>query len=337
MHALVFGGGSMGARHTRNLLEMSQIDNVSLCDIDPDVTDKIEDEFGIQTTVDVEQAFDIDPDFVIISTPPASHIPLANKSLDNSCHVFIEKPLSDSTEGVREFQQRAEQSELVAMVACNMRFHPPVKLVHQWLTQGRIGGLEYFRLRYGNRLTNWRSGDYQNHYSAQADKGGGIILDAIHEIDLALEWLTDPKTVQCAAGKCSNLKIDVEDVAEILFEGSKQICAVQLDYLRPRRARTYEFIGSDGLIEWTARGKDPEQSTVELQASDGEQLSKSFELTLNEMYVNEMEHFLDCVQTGTTPEMDPSMAIGALDAALEAREAAKSGMRREFDAGPYAP
>jgi predicted dehydrogenase len=169
-----------------------------------------------------------------------------------------------------------------------------------------------------------------------SEKGGGIILDAIHEIDLALEWLSHPRSVQCASGTYGDLNIEVEDTAEILLEGTNQLGSVHLDSLRPERSRTYELIGTEGLIRWMARGKSPEKSTVEMyQTSSDAWEKKKYELTLNDMYTREIDHFLDCVESGEDPVVGAAKGSDALQTAHVAKEAAHTGQRKQVQVECY--
>jgi predicted dehydrogenase len=338
MKALVVGCGSIGTRHIENLLDHDHVSDVFGLDITTAAAQNAAEEYDIWTTTNPDAAWDRSPDMVFVCTPPHTHIQLAETSLANDTHVFIEKPLADSLDSVPGFLEQAEDSDQVCMVGCNMRFHPPVVKIREWLSTDAIGRLEYIQLQYGNHLSNWRSGDLSDQYTAQADKGGGIILDGIHEIDLLLEWLSEPNTVQSAAGTYSDLPVDVEDTAELLIEGSNQLGSVHLDFIRPERARTYELIGADGLIRWEARGKNPEKSEVGLYQMDTEMWTRnSYESNLNEMYVSELEHFIDCIQTGSSPAVGVTKGRDALASAVAARQAARSGNRQHLNADSYKP
>lgn len=305
MDALVIGCGSIGRRHIGNLVHVDRISNVFGHDLDGMATQKVNDEHNIWTTTELQEAWEQSPDIVLVCTPPDTHIQLAERALDHDADVFIEKPLSDSLEVLPAFIQQVESSDSTVMIGCNMRFHPPVVKMREWVSAGEIGRLEYAQLQYGNHLSNWRSENPSDQYTAQAEKGGGIILDSIHEIDLLLEWLSDPETVQCAAGTYSDLAVNVEDTAEVLVEGPKQLGSVHLDFIRPERARTYELIGTNGIIQWQARGKNPEQSEVELYRMNTERRrQESYELTANEMYISEIEHFIECIRTDSAPVVD---------------------------------
>ena len=98
----------------------------------------------------------------------------------------------------------------------NRRHHPaePVARVHGAASLvAQVSPATSRRLRAGGRRV-----DYRATYSAQRALGGGVLLDAIHEIDYVL-WLLGP--ARRAAGmtaQASALELDVEDVAHVLVE-----------------------------------------------------------------------------------------------------------------------
>ncbi len=332
MRLLLIGCGSIGVRHIRNLQSFSNVDNVEIIayDVDPERANQVATEFGLETTVNLEQAFEKKPVAVLICTPTHLHLDLAKRALAAGVHIFIEKPLSHSLLGVPEFVKQAQVSNRIVLVGCNMRFHPPVQQIQTWLDRDLIGRLQFVRLRYGHYLPNWRPTDYRQSYSANENQGGGIILDAVHELDLAYHWVGDVETVYCLADKLSDLEIDVEDTAEILLRSTQRAVAqIHIDYLRPERARTYELIGSKGMIRWMARGKNPERSTVSCYRMESDSWENyDLEADLNAMYINEMRHFLACLAGNEQPLMDAQRGLEILALALRAKLSAKE--RREL-------
>lgn len=321
---LVVGCGSIGTRHVGNLLDLGV--DVRACDVDPERTAPLADEHGIETTTDYEVGLEAGPDCVLVCTPPSTHVEIASAALDAGAATFVEKPLAPTSGAAEALAERATESDRVVYVACNMRFHPPVERIDDRLAAGRIGEVQFLRLRYGNDVRNWRPGDYRDYYSASSDQGGGVVLDAIHEIDVADHWLGGTERVCCEAGRFGDLDIETEDVAEILLRNDERLAEVHLDYLRPVRARTYEVVGSDGMVRWHATGKDPEVSRVALHDADGALVeSREYELTLNEMYVAELEDFLACVAGRETPPVDAARGARLVRLAELAKRATRGG------------
>ena len=323
MRLLVVGCGSIGTRHIRNLQSFPDVE-VLAHDIEAERATQVSAELGVWTTTDLDRAFDQKPDAVLICAPTHVHLDLAQRALDADAHIFVEKPLSHSLDGVAEFVERARALGRIVLVGCNLRFHPPIKQIQAWLDAGSIGRLQFARLRYGHYLPNWRPTDYRQSYSAQAQQGGGIILDAVHELDLAQAWLGEVESVYCLAARLSDLEIEVEDTAEILLRSPKRAAVeIHIDYLRPERARTYELLGSAGMIRWMARGKRPERSVVSCYRMEADSWeTHEIESDLNEMYVGEMRHFLACLSGEEQPVMDAQRGQEILVLALAAKQSA---------------
>ncbi len=321
LRILVVGCGSIGERHLSNLLDTTSVE-VLACDVDQKTVERISEEYEVEATTDLEQALRKEPDCVFVCTPPSSHLEIAHEALEIGSDVFIEKPLSDTLDETERIVKKQQETDQLVFVACNMRFHPPVVKIQEYLDAGRIGDLQFVRLRYGNDLRNWRSTDYQESYSGDSKEGGGIILDGVHELDIALQWMDKIDDVSATVGRVSNLEIDVEDVTEIILNSESMMTEVHLDYIRPERARTYELIGSDGMIRWMGRGKNPEESTVELHSrADGLTEETEYTCTLNEQYIEEIEHVLACLRGEETPEMDARRGKEVLELAYAAKQA----------------
>jgi predicted dehydrogenase len=213
-----------------------------------------------------------------------------------------------------------------------MRFHPPVQHIDNLLSEGEIGEIQFIRLRFGNALQNWRPGDYREYYSASSEKGGGVILDAIHEVDIANHWLDRTESVFCVSKKLSDLDINTEDTAELLFEGEDTLAEIHMDYLRPVRSKTYEVIGSEGIVRWHAEGKNPETSRLTVHDSSGTlQEEQTYESTLNEMYVDELRHFLSCMNGEAVPPVDAADGTRLVELVELAKSASETGHIEQTD------
>jgi len=64
------------------------------------------------------------PDAVSISTYPDTHENFAIKSLENGCHVFIEKPLADTIEGALRVAETAIKTGKKLVIGYILRHHP---------------------------------------------------------------------------------------------------------------------------------------------------------------------------------------------------------------------
>ena len=320
----VMGCGSIGRRHIGNLLELGVKDVIAF-DIREDRRAQVEEQFGIPTVPTVDQGWELGPQVALIATPTSLHLPLALEAAGHGCHLFIEKPLGDRMEGVDELISAALPQELTALVGCNMRFHHGPATIKGLLDQGAIGRIIAVLLDAGQYLPDWHPGeDYRGWYSASASLGGGVVLDGIHEIDYARWLFGEVSEVYCQGGKLSSLEIDTEDSINILM---KQVAgfsvAIHMDYVQRTYSRTCKVIGEEGTILW-----DLSQSSVRLYSAkeNGWQtFSEPQGYSINQMYLDEMEHFLRCVRGEEEPCLGLREAGKVLEIALAIKDSMHNG------------
>lgn len=188
MKLLVVGCGSMGERHIRNLKSFSKGEIIA-CDTNRTRLSQIREKYNIKTTLNFKKAIDENhPDAAIICVPPYLHIPFALYASKQNIHCFIEKPLSHSLKGIDKLINLADKKKLIIYIGYNWRFHPGFKLVKKILEEDKIGHTLSATAEFGQYLPDWRPWqDYRQTYTAKKDMGGGILLDASHEIDY-LRW-----------------------------------------------------------------------------------------------------------------------------------------------------
>src|SRR3989344_2188206 len=142
---LVCGLGSIGKRHLENLEQLGvPCENILIFR-----TGKGAKSFGDEVLAahknrhpvfsDIDEALKAKPIATVISSPTAFHVPFALKAAKASSHIFIEKPFSDSLEGIDELINEVGKRQLQAVIAYNFRFHPLLLQVKKWIASGAIG------------------------------------------------------------------------------------------------------------------------------------------------------------------------------------------------------
>jgi len=324
MKILVVGCGSIGERHLSNLLSLGHHD-VAVCDANETRLKDIQTRYTIPAYLHLTEALETNPNLSLICTPNHLHLPIAMQVAKTGSHLFIEKPLASRLDGIAELVELVEQQQLVCMVGCNMRFHAAIARMHELISNSAIGRILSIRAHYGHYLPNWRPNqDYRSAYSSQAAQGGGIILDAIHEIDYARWFGGEVFELFCYAQKISDLEIEVEDTADILiqFVNGGQ-AAIHIDYLDQVKRRSCEIVGTKGTLVWRSVRKQPEEAILEYHQNNQEQWIEYFEVDPNEAYLAELQHLLTCVSAGAKPLLDIRDAWTDLVIALAAHESAR--------------
>ena len=229
----VLGCGSIGQTHIRNLKSLDV--DVIACDRNKSQLKKVEKTFKVDVTTNYDKILnDENVKAVLICTPTNYHIAPAVKALKKNKHVFIEKPLSNNIKGISELKKIAKSKGKIVYVGFNMRFNPGINKLKDLMK--KIGKIYSAKLYFGSylperKLAKDKKYDYRMDYAGIKRLGGGVIFDLTHEIDYALYLLGYPSEIFCYADKISNLKIDVEDTAEILLKYKDKIANIHLDFL----------------------------------------------------------------------------------------------------------
>jgi len=322
MLILVVGCGSIGERHIRNLQSLFA-GEILVHDTDIKRLAFIKEKYQVRTYANLDDALKRHVDAFIIAVPPALHIPFALKGVEHGAHLFIEKPISHKLEGVDTLLEQAKTKGLVVFVGYNFRFHPGLRLVKELLDDGKIGKVLSARMEAGQYLPDWHPWqDYREMYTVRKEIGGGIILDSSHELDYTRWLLGEVREVCCFAGKLSSLEVETEDTAEIILKfESGAIAGVHLDFVQRGYSRSCKLIGEEGTIIWDYPGK--KVSIFTAKTSHWEEIK--VETEPNDMYLEEMRHFINCINGEERPEADGATAKRVLEIALAAKESAQHG------------
>ena len=217
MKTIVIGYGSIGSRHVRILSELGcQVSVVSKREVDFNLSYN-----SLKSALENET-----PQYIVIANKTSEHYKtlLELIELDFTGVVLIEKPLFSEIKGIpkNNFEQ--------VFVAYNMRFHPLLQKLNDFLTTEKIISVQAY---VGQYLPKWRpQQDYRLNYSAKKEEGGGVLRDLSHELDY-LNWICGGwKSVTATGGHYSHLEIDSEDVFAIMIKTQNcPIVTVQMNYL----------------------------------------------------------------------------------------------------------
>jgi predicted dehydrogenase len=299
MRFLIAGFGSIGRRHFRNLLALGEREIVFLRSKQSTLPDDEIAEFPLET--DLQTALAHKPDAVIVSNPTALHLDIAIPAAESGCHLFLEKPLSHTMEGLGTLQIALQKGGGRAFVGFQFRFHPALQQIATWLSEGAIGRPLSARAHWGEYLPNWHPWeDYRLGYSARPELGGGVVLTLCHPLDYLLWLLGDVEALWAFLGYRSDLNIPVEDTAEIGLQfANGTVGSVHLNYTQRPPTHRLEIVGTTGTIRW-----DYDDGCAELYRADEEQwetFSPPSGFVRNDMFLAEMRHFLAVIRGEAAP------------------------------------
>lgn len=251
--SLVIGFGSIGQRHTALLTELK---------IDVTVVSRRAVDFP-QVYRDLSDAvIDHQPDLIVVANETSLHMPTLQilSELEYKGIVLCEKPLA-----MTHFEgKKIAQSHLQTFTAYNLRFHPLIQKLKADLEND--GPVLHFSAYVGQFLPDWRSlRDYRDTYSAKRAMGGGVLRDLSHEIDLCVFLMGHPIETMGMAAKVSQLEIDTEDVAQMIWRlPHGGLGSISMNYL-DRKARRFIIVNTPGNTYFIdlVEGKYTRNSVVE--------------------------------------------------------------------------
>ena len=269
---------------------------------------------------------------MLICTHANQHVDMATKALKAGAHVFIEKPLSNSADGVKKLMNAAKKSRRIVQVGYNLRFHPGILKMKELVEAGTLGEILSMHTEFGLYLAYWWPGrDYRKSYMRKKSSGGGLVSDCSHDIDLIRWFMGDVASVTSIAAKTSLLETDVEDVANIMIKTKRgKMGTIRLDCLQPEYTRTFKLIGEKGMLYWVCnRGKRMDTSNGRLWLSlKGSRFHRmSIPGKVGRMYRAEIESFVDAIDAGRAPVVSLNDGWRALRAELAAVRSSRDGRR----------
>ena len=293
MKVLIAGLGSIGRRHLHNLISTGCRDIIVYRTHFGTLTE--EDFPGVQIETDLARALNQHPDAVIIANPTARHLDIALPAASAGCSLLIEKPVSNRAEGIAQLTSIITEKNLKTLIGFQFRFHPGILKLHEWIRDGAIGRPLSARCEWGEYLPNWHPWeDYRRSYSARKDLGGGVVFTLSHPLDYLHWMLGDVEEINAVTGNLGDLKIEVEDFADIRLRFCNGVYAnVHLDYFRQPTEHRLEIVGTEGVIEWRNATGAARLFRTKTENWETSLLPEGF--TRNYLFLDEINHFIKVI------------------------------------------
>ena len=327
----MLGVGSLGQHHARiysDLEKAGQVRFAGIYDANTDTVNKIAAKLGVKIFRSIAEAAE-NSDAVNIATPTTTHFEIAKPLLAQSKHVFVEKPMTDSSEQAAELVQLAQQNNCLLQVGHVERFNPVFKYLEIAAPEPRF--IECDRL---------------SPYPARSTDIGVVLDLMIHDLDIVLAFVKSPVTsvdgvgipvlsksedianvrLRFANGCVANLtasRISLERMRKIrVFSGPTNPCYISLDYRLQegyitRVARDGEQESSKlkkALAFGLGFGKD---SAIVSEFAGKKIVREPVPIAKEEPLKLELQSFVACVREKQTPVVSGESAKRALDLAFE--------------------
>lgn len=308
----VIGYGYWGPNLVRNFAETPGITVACVADLDPKKLEIVQKRYpGVKTTTRFEDLLESkEIDAIAIATPVNSHFELGMAALKAGKHVWLEKPMTETSEQARKLVDEAEKRKLVLIVDHTFIYTGAVRRIGDMIKSGELGQILYYD------STRINLGLFQ--------RDANVISDlAVHDFSI-LYYLLGEQPVAVSAVGTNHFPGTPENLAYVtLFYESGITAHINVNWLAPVKLRqiliggskkmiTYDDLEPSEKIKVYDKGisfTDDPQQIYEMRVGyrTGDMWAPRLDST--EALRVEGEHFVDCIENGKTPLTGGSLGL----------------------------
>jgi len=293
MSIAVIGAGNFGKNHVRTLNSLGVLSAV--VELNLALREGIEKDYPKTRVLDSIEPLLADKDIkaVTIATPAHTHHSIAVKFLEAGKDVFVEKPMAMSLAEAEDLQRIAEANSRILMVGHLLMYQPAVNFIRDFLGEGRLGRV------YTLHQERAKLGKARSVENALWSLG-------VHDVAVLLYLVGEKPSAVSAFGHCG-LQSRIEDDIYLHLTFPNGIKAsLHNSWLWPEDSRMLRIIGELGMIVY----HEKENKVILLKKTVDAALNHSdagsevlFEGSAEPLKL-ELQHFLDCIRTRSTPTSD---------------------------------
>ena len=308
----VIGVGHLGNFHLKHLSKIPHISISGIYDSDKSRLEEISNIYNVKPFLSLEKLLTIS-DAVSIVTPTIHHYAIADLALDNDCHIFIEKPITNNIQDARLLLNKSEKYNKIIQVGHIERFNPAFSILKKLNLEPRF--IECHRLA----EFNVRGNDVP------------VILDLmIHDLDIILSLVkSDIKNIYANGVRVISSS---EDIANARIEFSNgciaNLTASRISQKIMRKMRLFqekEYISVDfqnGILEKYKMYDNLPDKIIDKVLEIGEDEKKYIAYSKPpvqkfDALKEELLHFIESIKKSQKPYTDGKSATDALALALE--------------------
>jgi predicted dehydrogenase len=149
-------------------------------------------------------------DLVVVSTPHATHAPIARAALAHGCHVVVDKPFAITSDEARELAAEAKRHGKLAIPFQNRRWDNEILTLQALMREGALGEIQ----RYESRYERWRPNPKARwKVAGAAERGEGVLGDlTVHLVDQALMLFGPARSVYAEFERRNPDVVVIDDV-----------------------------------------------------------------------------------------------------------------------------
>ncbi|KEA63754.1 putative oxidoreductase [Marinobacterium lacunae] len=328
----VMGAGVIGQQHVKLLNQHPQTTLAALVDIS-EAGKAYAKEQSVPFYRDRVEMLDREkPDAVIIALPNQLHVVAAQECISRGIPVLLEKPVADTLEAACCLVDIVEQSDIPVLVGHHRRHSPDIQAAKRAIVAGKLGSLVAAN---GFCFVKKHDAYFEAQWRRKAG-GGPVLINLIHDIDCFRYLCGEIVQVQAVTSNRAR-ELEVEDTAAVTLKFANgalgtlvisdavpspycwDVVSGQALYLGKHRGDCYYIGGTEGTLAvpslalWRQQpGEDWRHPLVQHQ----------LQMELSNCYVNQLQHFLCCIDGSASPLVSVREGLQTLAATLAVSEAA---------------
>jgi myo-inositol 2-dehydrogenase/D-chiro-inositol 1-dehydrogenase len=318
----LLGAGRIGQVHARAVSSVPTAKLVAVADPVNKNAKLVQDQYDCDIRTIDQILLSDDVDGVVICTPTDTHADLIERFAKVGKAIFCEKPVDLDISRVQACLAVVEEESATLMVGFNRRFDPDFQALKSSIDAGQIGEVE---------MVTIISRDPEAPPYEYITRSGGIFRDMmIHDFDVA-RWMLGEEvvSVQAAASVLTDPNIgkygDFDSANTILKTASGKHCSIT----NSRRAsfgydQRIEVHGSTGCVAVD----NHHQSRINVANAQGYTKPPLLDFFMSRYvaaYSAEIEHFVECLASGSQPHTDGYDGLMSLALAEAALESVRTG------------
>jgi predicted dehydrogenase len=280
--------------------------------------DEFAERFGCEPAASFEEAIaHPDVEGVLLVTPNDVHEEQTLACAERGRHVFVEKPIADSTEAGERMRHSCSDAGVTLMVGHAFRRLGAARRVKELLDAGVLGRVVLaeanMSLPGSFKPEAWRA-------QRERNPGGPIMQLGIHHVDTLAYWLGP---VQRASGRFAHVHTPaaIDDVGVLTLEfESGALGSLTGSYVSPKTL-SLRLLGTGSVLDYrTDFSVWPDAQALDAATTltlDGEPV----DFEERDMLAEELAEFGRCIRGEAKPETGADEGIAALAAVLQALEA----------------
>ncbi|MBI4552988.1 MAG: Gfo/Idh/MocA family oxidoreductase [Candidatus Latescibacteria bacterium] len=314
----VIGAGGIAGEHLSSLTSVANASVVAITDLDPEACRRRQERFQIPQIAPTDEALlAIDLDAVLVCTPTFTHRDMVVQAARTGKHIFCEKPMARTLTEADRMIEACERHGVGLMIGFVRRFCPEWGAFKSLVEQGLLGRPIVWRMVYA-------SGGPSSPWYMDRAQGAGPFLDGmVHNYDFcryAFGEAVDVRSTMVRL-KPSTTALDT-GTTTLTFESGDQHVIVG-SWGLPAGCHSpgiHDALGPDGVLSFHDLDNDPGEVNTSTHGyfvirRDGN-TRQVYPFRKENMFVKEMQYFVDAVERGEKPKPDGVDGRKALEIAL---------------------